>query len=142
MERIGEIREAFTRVAESAWLEAEVRVREAEGAVADNGRRIHTAMTETALAAQFSAETLQNRERYIARLRVEAADLQAAADEARKAAEVCHDAWREARREEKVLDKVCARRETAWLKETAVAEQKNADDLTTARFVRNRIHSR
>lgn len=135
--RLTEIREAFSTAAEHRVREAEHEFAAAEVALKDVLLRMNRTREELAYVDGASADKLQNAEKHLVLLEVEHRRCLAAHTLAKKELDRRREEWKEAEREVRVAEKIQARRLQEWERSLSIAEQKEADDLSTGRFVRN-----
>jgi flagellar export protein FliJ len=142
IDRLAEVRQSYVTAAEGRVREAEHQVRLREEAAEEADRQIRRVREEIAYLDHSTGEEIQNRERYIFTLHVRARHAREALDKARKVLDSRRHEWREAKRDQMVIEKVQERRLQEWQHSVNVADQKDVDEMTVARHARNQINRR
>jgi flagellar export protein FliJ len=142
IDRLAEVRQSYVTAAEGRVREAEQHVRLCEEAAEHTDRQIRLVREEIAYLDHSSGAEIQNRERYVFTLHVRARQAREMLDKARKVLDSRRHEWREARRDQMVIEKVQERRLQEWQHSVNVADQKDVDEMTVARHARNQFNRR
>lgn len=142
IDRLAEVRQSYVTAAEGRVREAEHHVRVCEEAAEEADRQIRRVREEIAYLDHSTGGEIQNRERYIFTLHVRARHARETLDKARKVLDSRRHEWREAKRDQMVIEKVQERRLQEWQHSVNVADQKDVDEMTVARHARNQINRR
>jgi flagellar export protein FliJ len=140
IERLAEVRQSYVTAAEGRVRDAEHQVRSCEEIANERDRQIQQAREEIAYLDHSTGAAMQNRERYIFGLHVRARQARDVLEKARKVLDGRRVEWRETMRDQKVVEKVLERRVQEWKHSVLVAEQKDVDEMTVARYARDQIH--
>ena len=140
LDRIAAIRETIVSAAEARLREAQLRVREIQ--LQEDGivRQINHIRAEISQRNGSTGLAVQQDEKFIVRLNKQRATVLQALENAKKIATQRQAEWTEARREQKIIDRVQERRLQEWQRQQEVARQKTADDTFLGKVVREKFH--
>ena len=136
LDRLFHIRETFVDVAEAAVKQAEQDAAMIREAAAENTRKIQHTMEELAHPRNATGMTLQSAQNHLLMLRSRARDIQRSLDAAMVLVDERRAEWTEAMREQKVVETMQERRLQEWVRQDATDEQKQIDEVSIGRFVR------
>ena len=139
LHRLALIRDAYTRVAEARVKEAEGQVRDIECQDEQIVRNIQVAQAEFAERETVAAKEIQQNDNYLnALLRNRKIVLQSL-EKARSTLDQRRATWVETRREQRIVDRLEARRLQQWRREQEIEQQKFVNDVFIGRMVRSRL---
>ena len=139
LHRLALIRDAYTRLAEAGVKEAEGQVREIERQDEQIVRNIQVAQAEFAHRSPVSGKEIQHNDRYVSSLLRNRKIVLQSLEKAKATLDQRRDAWVETRREQKIVDRLEARRLQQWRREQEIALQKFVNDVFIGRLVRSRL---
>jgi flagellar export protein FliJ len=139
LHRVALIRDAFTRVAEARVKEAEGQVREIERQDEQIVRNIQLAQAEFAERSPFFGKEIQQNDKYLNSLLRNRRIVLQSLEKAKATLDQRRDAWVETRRDQRIVDRVEARRLQQWRREQEIALQKFVNDVFIGRVVRSRL---
>jgi len=139
LHRLALIRDAYTRVAEARVKGAEGQVRDIECQDEQIVRNIQVAQAEFAERETVAAKEIQQNDNYLnALLRNRKIVLQSL-EKARSTLDQRRATWVETRREQRIVDRLEARRLQQWRREQEIEQQKFVNDVFIGRMVRSRL---
>ena len=139
LHRLALIRDAYTRVAEARVKEAEGQVREIERQDEQIVRNIQGAQAEFAHRSPVSGKEIQQNDRYVSSLLRNRKIVLQSLEKAMATLDQRRGAWVETRREQRIVDRLEARRLQQWRREQEIALQKFVNDVFIGRLVRSRL---
>lgn len=138
LDRIAAIRGTIASAAEARLREAEVRVREVELQDSIIVRQIQLIRAEITQIPSMTGQEIQQNERFIQRLNKQRAATLQMLENARKIVRERQAEWMEARREQRIIDRLQEKRLLEWQRQQEIARQKNADDNFIGKIVREK----
>ena len=140
LDRIATIRETITNAAEARVRETELRIQELQ--LDDEGLlgQIELSRADFAYRRSVTGYQIQHYENFIRRLNNQRVVLLQALENAKKNLMQRQLEWTEARREQRIIDRLQERRLLQWQRQEEVSRQKLADDRFIAKFVREKPH--
>jgi flagellar export protein FliJ len=141
IERLVEVRQTYVTAAEAAVKEAENILRYFEDDARQNARQIQTAREEIAYLTSLTGQDIQNRERHISSLNLQARRIAQDVEKANQMLEKRRGEWRETMKDKKIVERVQERRLQEWERSVDVLEQKEVDEMTIGRHGRDKSRS-
>ena len=138
LERVASMRQTMAGVAEARVKEAENVVRDIQLEDERLVRKIRDTRAEITYRGAMSGRDMQHNEKYIEVLGKVRAGLQQKLEKARVVLAERHQEWIEARREQKIIERLQERRLQEWQHQEEIALQKSVDDSFIGRLVRSR----
>jgi flagellar export protein FliJ len=139
LHRLALIRDAYTRVAEVRVKETEGQVREIERQDEEIVRNIQVAQAEFAERPVVLGREIQRNDNYVNALLRHRKVVRQSLEKARVTLDQRREVWVETRREQKIVDRLEARRLQLWQHEQEIALQKFVNDAFIGRLVRSRL---
>jgi flagellar export protein FliJ len=138
LDRIAGIRETVAGAAEARLREAELQVQQIESQAAAIDRQIHLIRAEITQTSGLSGHEIQQNEKFILRLNKQRAVVVQALESAKKIAAERQREWMEARREQRIIERLQDKRLLEWQRHQEIARQKAADDNYIGKIVREK----
>jgi len=138
LERLVQIKETYVSVAEANVKQAEGEVRQLETAENEITRNIQHTQAEIAYLRTATGHDVQSGEKYIQSLELQRKLIQQSLEKATSNLEQRRGEWTEARREQKIIEKVQERRLHQCERDDDVTNQKSQDEISVGRYVRTR----
>ena len=139
LHRLALIRDAYTRVAEARVKETEGQVRDIERQNEQIVRNIQVAQAEFAERETVSGKEIQQNDNYLNSLLRNRKIVLQSLEKARATLDQRRAAWVETRREQRIVDRLEARRLQEWRREQEIELQKFVNDVFIGRMVRSRL---
>ena len=139
LHRLALIRDAYTRVAEARVKETEGQVRDIERQDEQIVRNIQVAQAEFAERETVSGKEIQQNDNYLNSLLRNRKIVLQSLEKARATLDQRRAAWVETRREQRIVDRLEARRLQEWRREQEIELQKFVNDVFIGRMVRSRL---
>jgi len=139
LHRLALIRDAYTRVAEARVKETEGQVRDIERQDERIVRNIQVAQAEFAERETVSGKEIQQNDNYLNSLLRNRKIVLQSLEKARATLDQRRAAWVETRREQRIVDRLEARRLQEWRREQEIELQKFVNDVFIGRMVRSRL---
>ncbi len=138
LDRIAAIRETMASAAEAHLREAERQVRDIEGQAEAIDRHIQLIRAQITQTSGLSGHATQQNEKFILRLNKQRAVVMQALENAKKIVAERQQQWMEARREQRIIERLQDKRLLAWQRHEDSARQKAADDNYIGKIVREK----
>ncbi len=138
LERLAHIKQTYVSAAEANVKNAEGEVRQLETAETNITGHIQNTQAEIAYLQSATGHDVQSSERYIQALELQRTLIRQSLDKANVNLEQRRNEWTEAKREQKIVEKVQERRLHQWERHDGAAGQKSQDEMSVGRYVRTR----
>jgi len=138
LDRLVQIKETYVSVAEANVKQAEGEVRQLETAENEITGNIQHTQAEIAYLRTARGHDVQSGEKYIQSLELKRKLIQQSLEKATSNLEQRRGEWTEARREQKIIEKVQERRLHQCERDDDVTNQKSQDEISVGRYVRTR----
>jgi len=138
LSRVVELRETLAAVAETRLREAENRILDIQAEQRRVNGQIEDARAIFAQPQGCRGQAIQQNEKYISALKRQRQTILQALENAKKIAELRRQEWIEARREQRIIERLQERRLQQWQRHEEIASQKAADDAFIGKLVRSR----
>jgi len=138
LERLAHIKQTYVSAAEANVKNAEGEVRQLETAETNITGHIQNTQAEIAYLQSATGHDVQSSERYIQALELQRTLIRQSLDKANVNLEQRRNEWTEAKREQKIIEKVQERRLHQWERHDGAAGQKSQDEMSVGRYVRTR----
>ena len=139
LHRLALLRDAYTRVAEARVKETEGQVRDIERQNEQIVRNIQVAQAEFAERETVSGKEIQQNDNYLNSLLRNRKIVLQSLEKARATLDQRRATWVETRREQRIVDRLEARRLQQWRREQEIELQKFVNDVFIGRMVRSRL---
>ena len=138
LQRLLQVRQMVAGVAEANVRETENQLQNLNHAQEEILGKIQMTRAEIAYSTTMSGEEVAIGEKRIQALHLRHKSIQQAVENARGKLEHRRREWVEARREQKIVEKIRERRLLEWERTEEVSKQKSVDDASIGRFIRSR----
>jgi len=138
LERLAHIKQTYVSAAEANVKNAEGEVRQLETAETNITGHIQNTQAEIAYLQSATGHDVESSERYIQALELQRTLIRQSLDKANVNLEQRRNEWTEAKREQKIVEKVQERRLHQWERHDGAAGQKSQDEMSVGRYVRTR----
>ncbi len=138
LDRIAAIRGTIASAAEARLREAELRVREVELQDSVIVRQILLIRAEITRIPSITGQAILQNDRFIQRLNKQRAATLQMLENAKKIVDERQAEWIEARREQRIIERLQEKRLLEWQRQQEIARQKDADDNFIGKIVREK----
>jgi flagellar export protein FliJ len=138
LDRIAAIRETMASAAEASLREAELQVRNIESQAEAIDRQIQLIRAEITQTTRLTGHATQQNDKFILRLNRQRAVVLQALENAKKIVVERQQQWMEARREQRIIERLQDKRLLEWQRHQDTARQKAADDNYIGKIVREK----
>ena len=138
LDRLVHIRQTYVSVAEAAVKQAEGEVRRLHQADAEITRNIQHTQAGIAYLQSATGSEVQTEEKYIQALKEQRELIHQSLGTATGNLEKRRLEWTEAKKDQRIIEKLRERRLHQWEREDDVADQKTQDGVSIERYVRTR----
>jgi flagellar export protein FliJ len=139
LERLLQIRQTYVSAAEAGVKQAENEVKRLQAAESETTGNIQHTQAGIAYLQTATGQDIQSGERYIKALQQQRKLIRQSLEKATGNLEQRRTEWTEAKREEKIAEKLQERRLHQWERDDDAAQQKSQDDVSISRYVRTRL---
>lgn len=138
LDRVSAMRQTMAGVAEARVKESENVVRDIQLEEEQLVRKIRDTRAEITYRGAMSGRDMQHNEKYIEVLGKVRVGIQQRLEKAKVVLAERHQEWIEARREQKIIERLQERRLHEWQRQEEIALQKAVDESFIGRLVRSR----
>ena len=138
LDRIADIRETVATAAEARLREAELQARDLESQAEAIDRQIQLIRAEITQTTGLTGHATQQNEKFILRLDKQRALVMQALENAKRIVADRQRQWMEARREQRIIERLQDKRLLEWQRHQDAARQKAADDNYIGKIAREK----